>query len=237
MSPRALYAIFMGLALAVGLVARHFVPRPPALRDEPWWKRGGIALAAFVGGALGAKLPFVLSGEEGWLTGSAWIADGKSVVFGMIAAYLAVEGAKLALGVTAKTGDTFALPLALGMAVGRWGCFFNGCCAGTATALPWGMDFGDGVARHPTQLYEIGFHLGMAVVIFFLMRSGALRLQRLKLYLIGYGMFRFSIEFLRTEPEWGLGLTVYQWASLALVLPLVLQWRRDSKLAAEGRAA
>lgn len=62
--------------------------------------------------------------------------DGKSIVFGMAVAYAAVEVTKLALGIRTKTGDYFALPLALGMAVGRWGCFFNGCGGGVKTDLP-----------------------------------------------------------------------------------------------------
>jgi prolipoprotein diacylglyceryltransferase len=49
------------------------------------------------------------------------------------------------------------LPLAIGIAVGRLGCFFAGLddfTYGTPTTLPWGHDFGDGIARHPVQLYE-----------------------------------------------------------------------------------
>ena len=58
------------------------------------------------------------------------------------------------------TGDLLALPLVLGIAIGRIGCFLSGLedqSYGVATALPWGVDFGDGVARHPTQLYEYRF--------------------------------------------------------------------------------
>ena len=55
------------------------------------------------------------------------------------------------------TGARFALPLAVGVAVGRIGCFFSGLddfTHGTPTTLPWGHDFGDGIMRHPVQLYE-----------------------------------------------------------------------------------
>ncbi len=219
MNPRATYALFMALALATALVVRHFMPKV----DVPAWKRMAIALSAFAGGALGAKLPFVLTGEESWWRGAAWLTDGKTILAGMAGAYLAVELVKLAVGARVKTGDTFALPLALAMAVGRWGCFFNGCCAGTATDLPWAMRFADGVPRHPTQIYEILFHLSMAAALFVLHRRRLLPRQHLKFYLIAYAAFRFSIEFIRTEPPWWLGFSIYQWTAIALIPPLVIQ--------------
>src|SRR4029450_6126480 len=91
------------------------------------------------------------------------------------APYRAVELTKLVLHIHVKTGDTFALPLALALAVGRFGCFFNGCCFGQPSNLPWAVDFGDGIRRHPTQLYEVLFHLTMAGVLIFLMRHELLR--------------------------------------------------------------
>ena len=79
-----------------------------------------------------------------------------------------VEIAKRAAGVTASTGDAFVVPLAVGIAIGRMGCFVAGLhddTYGNATTLPWGVDFGDGVARHPTQLYDIAFVCAAALVL------------------------------------------------------------------------
>jgi phosphatidylglycerol---prolipoprotein diacylglyceryl transferase len=223
------YSLFMVLALGVFLLARRLQPTPPAVRALPWQQRAGLLAAAFLGGVLGAKLPFVLAGGADWWAGSAWLSDGKTITTALIGAYLAVELAKLLLGVRVKTGDTFALPLALALAVGRWGCFLGGCCYGSPTELPWGVDFGDGVLRHPTQVYEILFHLGMVVVLVAVIRAGALRGQRLKLYLIAYGVFRFLTEFLRPEPAGWLGLTFYQWVALVLVVGLSIQWVFDAR--------
>jgi phosphatidylglycerol:prolipoprotein diacylglycerol transferase len=234
---RAAYAAFMGLALATALVVRRwFVPKPAEYVALPPWKRAGIGAAAFLGGVLGAKLPFVLAGEEGLFSGTAWLADGKTVVAGFGLGYLAVELAKAAMRVRVKTGDTFALPLACAMAVGRWGCFFNGCCYGTHSELPWAVRFGD-VSRHPTQLYEVAFHAAMAAALVWLARRDLLRRQRLKLYLIGYAAFRFLVEFIRPEPAWWLGLSVYQWAALALIPPLAWQWRLDARAAPAAAAS
>src|SRR6516165_1887513 len=226
MTPQRLaYAVFMFLSFAVFLIAYRQMQKSAAVVALPVWKRLALMAAGFIGGSLGAKLPFT------WSDSGLWLADGKTITTGLIGGYLGVELAKLALGLRIKTGDAFALPLALGLAVGRWGCYFNGCCAGVATDLPWGVDYGDGVYRHPTQVYESVFHLSMALLLWQLLRRDALRFQRLKLYLIAYGAYRFLTEFIRPEPAWWLGLTYYQWVSLLLIGGLAIQWFFDRRLA------
>jgi prolipoprotein diacylglyceryltransferase len=69
----------------------------------------------------------------------------------------------------------------------------------------------------------------MAVVLWELMRRGLLVRQRLKLYLITYGVYRFATEHIRPEPAWWLGLTFYQWAALALAVGLTVQWWFDRR--------
>src|SRR4026207_1991947 len=65
------------------------------------------------------------------------------------------------------TCDVFAPGIALGHVVGRFGCFFAGCCYGKATSMPWAVTFTNpsaptnvgpplNVPLHPTQLYEAG---------------------------------------------------------------------------------
>ena len=66
------------------------------------------------------------------------------------------------VGITHSTGAYFAPSLAIGIAIGRIGCFLSGLedyTYGTPTTLPWGYDFGDGVLRHPVQLYEAAAYL------------------------------------------------------------------------------
>jgi phosphatidylglycerol:prolipoprotein diacylglycerol transferase len=245
MQPHHWYTAFMLLALAVFLLARHLVPKPSGWSAVPRSHRLGLALAAFVGGALGAKLPFLFAEPIDLLDGESWLRavfrDGKTVVAGLAGAYLAVELTKRLLDVRVKTGDTFALPLALAMAVGRWGCFLNGCCYGIPTTLPWGVRFeqkdGTWLRCHPTQVYESLFHFAMACVLLEVLHRGALRRQRLKLYLICYGLYRFLTEFIRPGEVWLLGLTAYQWGAAALVVGLSLQWRADREPACDSRAA
>jgi phosphatidylglycerol---prolipoprotein diacylglyceryl transferase len=229
MPPRFYYSTFMLLALGVFLLTRRLLPQPAPLAALPWWQRAALALAGLIGGALGAKLPFVLgvSGDS-----TAWLADGKTITTGLATAYLAVELTKFVLGIHVKTGDTFALPLALALAVGRWGCFFNGCCYGVETTLPLGVDFGDGVYRHPTQIYESLFHLLLALLLGVLMLRDALRYQLLKLYLLAYCGYRFATEFIRPEPVTCFGLTFYQCVCVTLAAALTVQWVLDERVKA-----
>jgi len=228
-SQRLAYAGFMLLAAVAFLIVRRAMPSVPGVAALPRMDRFSLAGAAFVGGVFGAKLPFVIGAES---ESANWLADGKTITTGLIGAYLAVEIVKWLLGIRVKTGDSFALPLAIAIAIGRWGCFFNGCCGGTPTDWPWGCDFGDGIRRHPTQVYESLFHLIMAGIIGQLWVRNWLPNHRLQFYLIAYSCYRFITEFIRPEPVYAWGLTFYQWASIVLAGGLILQWLiewRDEK--------
>jgi phosphatidylglycerol:prolipoprotein diacylglycerol transferase len=224
-----IYPSLMGLAVATAVVLGRRSQRSLGLGV---WERLGIGLGAFCGSMIGAKLPFVLADWEGLVSGRAWLENGKTIVFGLVGGYFGVEVAKRALGIRVKTGDSFAVPVAAAVAVGRLACFSAGCCYGVPTTLPWGIDFGDGCPRHPTQLYEFAFHLSAAVGLDWLRRRGRLRGQLIKLYILAYLVYRFVTEWIRPEPVLGLGLTGYQWATLALMPVFVLLWIRDSRCAA-----
>ena len=192
-------------------------------------QRLGIALGAFCGAMIAAKLPFVLADWQGLLSGAAWLDNGKTIVFGLVGGYFGVEIAKWALEVRVKTGDSFAVPVAVAIAIGRLACFQAGCCYGTPTTLPWGVDFGDG-PRHPTQLYEAAFHLAAAAVLLVCERFNWLRGQRIKFYIMAYLVYRFATEFIRPEPRLWFSLTGYQWACLALLPLFAWLWLRDASL-------
>jgi phosphatidylglycerol:prolipoprotein diacylglycerol transferase len=229
------YAALIVGAMALGFFLSRRFQQPLAIAPS---ERLGILIGAFCGAMIGSKLPFVLSDWEGLRSGAAWFSDGKTIMFGLVGGYAGVELAKAILQIRVKTGDTFAVPVPLAVAVGRLGCFRAGCCYGTPTSLPWGVDFGDQVLRHPTQLYEAAFHLSAAFVLLWLLRKGLFRGQLFKLYLIAYFVFRFFTEFLRPEPRLWLDLTGYQWAALALVPTFALLWWGDSRsLAREARKA
>lgn len=189
--------------------------------DLTWLQKLGVGLGAFCGGMIGAKLPFLLADLPGSVDGSAWISNGKTIVSGLIGGYIGVQVAEWALHLNVGMCDSFAAPVATAIAIGRWGCFYAGCCYGAATDLPWAVDFGDGVPRHPTQIYESFFHLLAAVTLLAMRRRHLLPGQHIRLYFLAYFLFRFATEFLRPEVRlWG-GLTGYQYATLFLALVLV----------------
>ena len=223
-----LYPFVMGVALTVGLLVGRRTAQPPGLTRR---QRLGLALGAFCGGMIGAKLPFALYDWEGFLAGTAWFESGKTLVLGLVGGYFGVEAAKWALDIRVKTGDGFAAPVAAANAVGRLACFCGGCCFGLPTDLPWGIDFGDGIPRHPAQLYEFLFHLAAACTLIQLWSRRLFQGQLIKLYILSYLAFRFVTEFVRPEPRVWLDLTIYQWAALALVPVFIGLWIWDARRA------
>ncbi len=223
----------MLLAIATAAVLKRRGDRSLPLSPS---ERLGIALGAFCGAMIAAKLPYVLLDREGLLSGRAWLDNGKTILFGLTGGYLGVELAKAILGVRVKTGDSFAVPVAAAVAVGRLACFVGGCCYGKPTGLPWGVVFHDGIPRHPAQLYEAAFHASAAVFLAWCERKGLFRLQRIKVYFIAYLVYRFFTEFLRPEPIVALGLTAYQWGALLLLPVLAWLWHRDAPAARRASA-
>lgn len=227
MNVPALYPLIMLVSLAAGIALSRPRQRRLGLTGR---QRLAIGLGAFCGGMLGSKLPFALADPHGPLCTQAWIGDGKTILFGLVGGYLGVEFAKFLVDVRTKTGDSFAIPLAVAIGIGRLGCFVAGCCYGVPTPLPWGVNFGDGLYRHPTQLYEAAFHLSAAGVLWLLERRNLFPTQRLKLYFLAYCLYRFLSEFIRPEVPLTGGLTGYQWSALVLIPLLIWLWYRDQQM-------
>jgi phosphatidylglycerol:prolipoprotein diacylglycerol transferase len=224
-----IYALIMAAAIVTGIIAARFtqVVLPISPRQKFW-----IGFGAFCGAMIGAKLPFVLADPDGLVTGAAWFSNGKTILCGLVGGYFGVELAKWLVGVRVKTGDSFAVPVATAVGVGRLGCFYAGCCYGTPTNLPWGVVFPaiDSVPRHPTQLYESVFHLTAAAVLWQLQRHGLFRSQLIKLYIMSYLVYRFVTETIRPEARLAAGLSGYQWAALVLLALFAWLWLRDARL-------
>src|SRR6201998_2044059 len=140
---------------------------------------------------------------------------------------LAVELYKRSAGISARTGARFALPLAVGVAVGRIGCFLSGIedfTYGTPTSLPWGHDFGDGVLRHPVQLYESVAMAAFAVfyVAAVLRPDDYVITNGFYLALAFYGAQRFIWEFLKPYGALIGPLTLFHLLSLSVLLYAVV---------------
>ena len=193
-------------------------------------QRTSVIVGGMVGALAGAKALVLLQHldliPQHWQQFLLLIIQGKTVVGAIIGGLIGVELTKKMIGVTRSTGDVFVYPLIVGTAIGRIGCFLTGLSDrtyGIATNLPWGVDFGDGIYRHPTQLYEIIF---LVLLMGFLhLRS---RYQRqegdlFKFYMISYLGFRFIIDFIKPDFHPFLGMTAIQVACL-----LVLAYYRRS---------
>jgi phosphatidylglycerol---prolipoprotein diacylglyceryl transferase len=138
----------------IGLLVFYLAARQRGLATEGMRH---VALAGLCGGVLGAKLTEWGLGH--WQTLAAHPGamldprlGGRTIIGGVLAGWLAVEVAKWRLGIRRSTGDLFALALPAGEAVGRIGCFFNGCCYGVPSHVPWAV-YQHGAWRHPAQLY------------------------------------------------------------------------------------
>jgi prolipoprotein diacylglyceryltransferase len=221
----------LGFAAAFVLLryarARGGDPLPSATR----W---ALAAAALVGAALGSKLLHHLAHPSelaARLADPRALLPGKSMVGALLGGWGAVELAKRRLGVRRRTGDVYALPLAVGIAVGRVGCLLAGPADGTHGSPahgPWqalALDLGDGVLRHPVLLYEIAF---LALLAWVATRPAWWRRegQRFRLVALGYLAFRLGIDFLKPAERLA-GLGVIQWACV-LGLLAALPWRPRS---------
>ncbi len=119
-----------------------------------------------------------------------------------------------------------AIPyITLSYAIGRLGCFFNGCCYGHVTESPWGLVYPAlaDVPRHPTQLYSFGAVLIIAVILLTISRrefTGPAKAggSVFGWFLILIGGYRFMVEFLRVSEEFAFYLTLAQLVSLIMIL-------------------
>ena len=182
-----------------------------------------IVTAAIAGAAVGSKV-------LGWFehpmeTLAHWndplfLLGGKTIVGAFLGGTALVEWTKLRLGIHRRTGDLFAIQLALGTAVGRIGCLLAGLddrTYGTPSTLPWAVDFGDGIPRHPTQAYEILFLLALTPLLYWFDRRPHREGDNYRMFLISYCAWRLVIDFIKPDPRW-FGLSTIQWACvLALI--------------------
>ena len=137
-----------------------------------------------------------------------------------------------------ELGDFIAPMIPLGLAAGRLGNFINGELWGRPSDLPWAMVFPqlqDNIARHPSQLYEMGLEgILLFFVVWWFARVPRPTGQVSAVFLMGYGIFRFLVEYTR-EPDAFLGpvlgaLTMGQLLSLPMVaIGLIIYFRAADK--------
>ena len=211
------YSFFVFLGIVAGFFIFYYLAkRTKSLNSDSIY----ILMAGFTGGVIGAKLPmiimniFLFSHNQ---IGVWAIFDGKTITGGLIGGTLGIMLLKKKLGIQVKKGNIFAPAIAVGAAIGRIGCLMAGCCYGKPTKLPWGVNFGDSILRHPTQMYEIVFFTISAIILFKYWeraKPGYLFFA----FINAYFVFRFFEEFVREEPVLIFNFTIFQAIAVASLI-------------------
>jgi phosphatidylglycerol:prolipoprotein diacylglycerol transferase len=218
MNGAALHAIFDVAAWCAAFVAVWWLSRVRGLHFPSQSFELPYIAALVFGAGLGAYLFGTLNL---WLSGMPGIA--RSVEGAIAGGVVAIELYKWRAGISLRTGARFALPLAVGIAIGRLGCYFAGLddfTYGTPTTLAWAHDFGDGVARHPVQLYESAAMAAFAIfyAVAVVKRNSFIIANGFYLALGYYGLQRFVWEFLKPYGAVFGPLTLFHLLSLAIVI-------------------
>lgn len=229
--------MFDALALLAALAVFRWVPVSAPAPAQAWRSHPYYLPAVSLGATVGA---YLAGSANLWLTGIDGIA--RSIEGALAGGILAVEALKVVAGLRGSTGLRFVAPLATAIAVGRIGCFLAGLddvTYGTATSLPWGVDFGDGVPRHPVQLYE-----SAAMAIFLAAFLWAARRQIAVVLRAGFYLFvgvyagqRFLWEFLKPYGTVIGPFNLFHLLSAALLLYAAVFARRELQWTSHRSAA
>jgi len=195
----------------------------------------GYFLALVAGAVIGAWL----AGSLNTLRGPAPTLS-HSIAGALAGAIVAVEIYKAARGIRGSTGGVFVGSLAMGIIVGRYGCLFSGLpdrTYGVATNLPWGVDLGDGIARHPVQVYEsLSIALFLLVYLIGLARRSPWAMRRgFYVFVAWYGAQRFAWEFLKPYPKLIGPFNLFHLISAGLVIYGCVWFARDLRHGADQK--
>jgi phosphatidylglycerol:prolipoprotein diacylglycerol transferase len=187
-----------------------------------------VALGVILGGRLGYVLFYGLEGmaADPWSLIRVW-EGGMSFHGGLLGVLLgiALYARKTGRGFF-QVSDFLAPVVPIGLGAGRIGNFINGELWGRVTELPWGVVFPHGgpLPRHPSQLYEAALE---GLVLFAILWTYSAKprppMAVSGLFLLGYGCFRFAVEFLR-QPDVHLGFVAMGWLTMGQLLsaPMIL---------------
>lgn len=218
-----------GLMYLIGFVAGWWLGVLRARRPDSGWQTTEIgdllfyvALGVILGGRVGYILfyNFGLFLDDPLMLLRVW-QGGMSFHGGLLGVLLAMwlYGRKTGRSFFQVT-DFMAPFVPIGLGAGRIGNFINGELWGAPTDLPWGMvfPFVDDQPRHPSMLYEALLEGLVLFVVLWLYSSKPRPTRAVSgMFLLGYGVFRFAVEFVR-EPDAHIGYLAMQWLTMGHLL-------------------
>jgi len=215
-----LHAVLETAAFFIGF--RYFLYLRKKQQDPITSKsRIWVIIGAIFGALIGSRLLGSLERPyELFMTDNLWlyIYANKTVVGGFLGGLIGVELAKKIIGEKTSSGDLFVYPMILALCIGRLGCFSMGIYEetyGVETSLPWGMNLGDNISRHPVALYEIVFLILLWIVLRRVQKNYPLHNGALfKLFMMAYLFFRFMLEFIKPHYTLSIGVSSIQLACL-----------------------
>lgn len=194
-----------------------------------------LILYSFLGGIFGGRIGYVifynfsyfisnpldifLPLNEGGFSGIYGMSYHGGVLGFILVAYFFAKKRKINFW---KAMDFILPAVPAGYLFGRIGNFINGELYGRITSQKWGMDFGDGILRHPSQLYEaLGEGVLLFLILWFLRNRFIKRVGFISgLYVLGYGAIRFFIEFWRA-PDEHIGF-IFSFLTIGQILSLIM---------------
>lgn len=220
-----LHLLFDLLAVACALLAGALVYRwkfQAPLEKTAASVGNGYFIALAAGSVIGS---FGLGTLNLYLSHEMMI--GRSILGTLAGAIVAVELYKIFKNTKGSTGYIYVIPFCVLVAVGRWGCFLSGMedhTYGTATTVPWGVDFGDGQLRHPVQLYESFSMLFFAACMLAALKLMPGAVVSYGFYLCAgfYGLQRFIWEFFKPYGPVIGGLNIFHIVCLLLIVYAVV---------------
>lgn len=212
------YTVCMLTAVLVGGWLTYREAKRRMRLDDRTLAVGSLGLAS---GVLGAKLSMLvfLGPAEFWRLLPTIPSHGAALSGALLGGYVAVVLAERLFRVDRCTGDLVAPFLPLSQAIGRLGNFLAGDAYGAPTSLPWAV-YQAGAYRHPAQLYELALDLLLFAFLWRRRYRSFWDGELFRMYVVGYALIRFPLEFLRYQPTPRdfLGLTLVQWLCIGAVL-------------------
>jgi len=227
------WGFFLGLALLVGYCLILKELKKEGLEEKKiFW----LSIWIFLGIIVGSRLAYVFQFSQYYFSNPLEIfkiTAGGLMFYGgffgaLVTGWIYLKKAKLNFF---KVADMVAPAVALGMFIGRIGCFLINDHQGAITTLPWAIKWMDGTFRHPIALYLSLNGLILFFILFYLRQRLTKPGQLFFIFLFYYSISRFLLDFLRAgdtvlaDPHY-LGLTSSQWLSLIILVGLFFMLRK-----------